>query len=121
MSKNHGIKEGTIPFTVDGKTYQTWYKIFGDLQNWTSLPLVVLHGGPGASHDYLISISDISSSRPVIFYDQIGNGRSSHIHDKGTSFWTIELFIDELVNLLEHFNIQEEFDPPVMHGAVCSA
>ena len=104
------IKEGTIPFSVEGNTYQTWYKVFGDLNNRVSPPLVVLHGGPGLSHDYLIPIGDISSSRPVIFYDQIGNGRSSHIHDKEKSFWRIDLFIDELVNLLEHFNIKEEFD-----------
>jgi len=110
MSGDHNIEEGTIQFIVEGNTYQTWYKVFGDLRNGASPPLVVLHGGPGLSHDYLLPISDISSLRPVIFYDQIGNARSSHVHDKEKSFWTIDLFIDELVNLLEYFNIQEEFD-----------
>lgn len=112
MSATHIVEEGEIPFIVESNTYQTWYKVFGNLRNRTFPPLIVLHGGPGLSHDYLLPISDIaqSSSRPVIFYDQIGNARSSHIHDKEKTFWTIDLFIDELVNLLKYFNIQEEFD-----------
>jgi len=36
--------EGTVPFTVDGETHQTWYRICGDLAS-TSVPLVVIHGG----------------------------------------------------------------------------
>ncbi|KAF8172898.1 proline iminopeptidase [Pholiota molesta] len=106
-------QEGTIPFSVGGNIYATWYRVFGDLKNRTSPPLIVLHGGPGLSHDYLLPISDISPSRPVIFYDQLGNARSTHVHDKVNlkAFWTIELFLDELGNLLRHFGIlQAEFD-----------
>lgn len=102
--------EGTIPFIIEDKTYSTWYRVFGDIKNRTHPPLVILHGGPGLSHDYLLPISDIASSRPVIFYDQLGNARSTHIHDKEKSFWTIDLFIDELINVLQYFNIQDEFD-----------
>lgn len=40
--------EGTIPFTVDGETHQTWYRIFGDLASSKSVPLVVIHGGKSA-------------------------------------------------------------------------
>ncbi|PPQ94169.1 hypothetical protein CVT25_003754 [Psilocybe cyanescens] len=109
MSWN-ATKEGTIPFSVDGKTYATWYRVFGDIKNRTVPPLVVLHGGPGLSHDYLLPISDISSSRPVIFYDQLGNAKSTHIHDKEKAFWTIDLFIDELINVLRNFHIEDEFD-----------
>ena len=36
--------EGTVPFTVDGETHQTWYTICGDL-TLKSVPLVVIHGG----------------------------------------------------------------------------
>ncbi|KAF4615760.1 hypothetical protein D9613_012367 [Agrocybe pediades] len=103
-------EQGEIPFTVDGTVYSTWYTVFGDLKHRKNPPLVVLHGGPGLSHDYLLPLSDLSSSRPVIFYDQLGNARSTHVHDKPQQFWTIDLFIDELVNLLRHFNIEDEFD-----------
>jgi len=43
-------------------------------------PLVVLHGGPGAHHDYLLpqllSLASLGGGRELIFYDQRGGGRS---------------------------------------------
>jgi proline iminopeptidase len=39
--------------------------------------LLVLHGGPGASHDYLLpQMLELSKSHELIFYDQRGGGRS---------------------------------------------
>ncbi|KAJ7473723.1 proline iminopeptidase [Mycena galericulata] len=99
-------REGTIPFTVDGETHQTWYKIFGsELLNTGVAPLIGLHGGPGMAHDYLIPLADLSATRSVILYDQLGNARSTHLQHKPQSFWTIDLFIDELLNLVAHFGI----------------
>lgn len=46
--------EGTIPFEVGGETYRTAYKFFGDLKTPTKRPIVLLHGGPGMSHHYLL-------------------------------------------------------------------
>jgi len=41
-------------------------------------PVVVLHGGPGASHDYLRPGFDrLASDRQLVFYDQRGGGRST--------------------------------------------
>ena len=70
-------KEGTIPFAFGDDTYQTWYKIYGELGS--RRPLVVVHGGPGISHDYLVPHSDlnVNASIPIILYDQIGNARST--------------------------------------------
>jgi len=106
------VTEGTVTFKEEGETHQTWYKVVGDLTTRSRTPLVVLHGGPGVSHDSLIPLSDLSESAniPVIFYDQVGNGRSTHLRDKPASFWTIHLFIDELVNLLTYFEIDDDFD-----------
>ncbi|KAK0215932.1 proline iminopeptidase [Armillaria nabsnona] len=88
------------------------YKVVGNLDSRTRTPLVVGHGGPGLSHDYLLPLSDLATkfSIPVVFYDQIGNSRSTHLPSQPPSFWTINLFIDELVNLLEHLHIQDSFD-----------
>ena len=90
------FREGTINFTYDGETYQTYYKLFGDLIGRTRDPIVVLHGGPGLVHDYLFPFANLATQHnfPVILYDQIGNGRSSHIKGKDPAFWTIDLFID---------------------------
>jgi len=71
---------------------------------------VTAHGGPGGTHDYLLTMADISrSGRPVIHYDQLGNGRSTHLRDKGADFWTVDLFLDELENLLEQLGISDNY------------
>ncbi|EMD39056.1 hypothetical protein CERSUDRAFT_46884 [Gelatoporia subvermispora B] len=105
------VTEGTIPFVYGDEILQTYYKTFGDLANRTRTPLVCLHGGPGLSHDYLIPLQDLARKGvPVILYDQIGNARSTHLQHKSPEFWTIDLFIDELINLLNHFGIGDSFD-----------
>ncbi|KAI0833601.1 proline-specific peptidase [Trametes gibbosa] len=104
------MTDGLLNFPYQGEVHQTYYKVFGDLENRTRSPVVVLHGGPGISHDYLLPLADLTNqSYPVILYDQIGNARSTHLLDKPPTFWTIELFISELENLLEHFGIQDEY------------
>jgi len=89
--------------------YQTWYRITGSL-NSTKLPLVVAHGGPGCTHDYVDSFKDIAETgRPVIHYDQIGNGKSTHLRNKGADFWTVEFFLGELDALLAHLGIANRY------------
>jgi pimeloyl-ACP methyl ester carboxylesterase len=45
-------------------------------------------------------------------YDQVGCGRSTHLPEKfgDGSFWTIDLFLSELENLLSHLGIQDDYD-----------
>jgi L-proline amide hydrolase len=103
------VREGTAPFHIDGDTAQTWYRVTGDLRpadGDAPAPLVVLHGGPGAAHDYLLSLTDLATDgRAVIHYDQLGNGRSSHYPDRGADFWTVDLFVRELHNLVDQLGI----------------
>jgi len=84
--------EGTIPYAGG----ETWYRIVGDEEAPGKLPLLCLHGGPGALHDYLEPLGDLAAtSRRVVFYDQIGCGRS-WTQDKPVDFWTVELFVAEV-------------------------
>ena len=100
-------REGTVPFGPDGE-WRTWYRVTGDLSSGT--PLVVLHGGPGCTHDYVLTIADVAATgRGVVHYDQIGNGRSTHLPDRGASFWTVDLFLDELDNLLSQLGIADGY------------
>ena len=112
------IQEGEAPFTVDGETFSTYYKLVGDLSASTQPPLVVLHGGPGVSHDYLLPLADLTRPSPpspesttptpaipVLFYDQLGTARSTHLPSKPPSFWSIALFVAELESLLAHLGI----------------
>ena len=97
--------EGTAPFG----DHQTWYRVTGDLKSGQT-PLVVLHGGPGCTHDYVEAFAEIASTgRAVVLYDQIGNGRSTHLPQKGADFWTVELFLAELDNLLAHLGISDRY------------
>lgn len=66
--------EAYLPF----RDYRTWYRVTGSLESG-KLPLVVAHGGPGCTHDYVDSFKDIATldGRPVIHYDQLGNGNST--------------------------------------------
>ncbi len=49
MTNTFPTTEGFIPF----RGYQVWYRIVGGDEEPGKLPLLVLHGGPGACHDYL--------------------------------------------------------------------
>lgn len=102
-------EEGFAQFTVQGELYSTWFKVVGSLSS-PRRPLVVVHGGPGISHDYMIPLVDLASFQPpipVVLYDQTGSARSTHpdLLEKDSSFWTIELFVAELEKLLAHLSI----------------
>jgi proline-specific peptidase len=85
------VTEGRIPFGGG----ETWYRIVGDGEEPGKLPLLCLHGGPGALHDYLEPLGDLAETgRRVIFYDQIGCGKSWI--EKPEDFWTTELFVEEV-------------------------
>jgi L-proline amide hydrolase len=94
-------KRGTVPFGP----YATWYRVTGDLSSERPA-LVVVHGGPGSTHDYLRTLTALAEhTGPVVLYDQLGNGGSTHLPDKGPDFWTPDLFADELANLLGRLGI----------------
>jgi L-proline amide hydrolase len=102
------VNEGKVPFQVNGDVAETWYRVDGDLRPddpGAPAPLVTLHGGPGATHDYLLPLTDLAGGRAVVFYDQIGNGRSTHYPERGADFWTVELFVRELHNLVDGLGI----------------
>lgn len=99
-------KEDYLPF----RTYRTWFRITGSLDS-DRLPLVVAHGGPGCTHDYVDAFKEIAAldGRAVIHYDQLGNGNSTRMPDKGPDFWTPALFLEELDALLTHLGIQHRY------------
>ncbi|KAJ7733258.1 proline-specific peptidase [Mycena maculata] len=104
------ITEGKIPFPVGSETFETYYKVVGDVGSCAHGALIVLHGGPGISHDYLIPLTDLAPSTAVIFYDQLGSGQSTRLRTKEISFWVIDLFIAELENVLAFFKVAERFN-----------
>ena len=79
-----------------------WYRVVG---SGPGTPLVVLHGGPGAPSYYMASLERLSKDRPVIFYDQLGAGRSDRPTD--TTLWQIPRFMAELDSLRAHLGLRK--------------
>lgn len=107
---------GHIAFTPPGTNLQcqTHYSIYGTLNNDNSNnakpPLVCIHGGPGATSVYMrpFSLLNLDYGFPVIIYDQLGCGQSTRLRDKrgDADFWTLDLFVAELRNLLVGLGIE---------------
>ncbi|MHC1710338.1 MAG: proline iminopeptidase-family hydrolase [Methanomassiliicoccales archaeon] len=86
------MKEGMLK--VEGG--RIWFRVTGD----GGIPLIVLHGGPGATHDYLDNLEALSNERTVVLYDQLGSGRSERPADRG--LWRAGRFVEELDALIRH-------------------
>ncbi|MDT5398236.1 MAG: L-proline amide hydrolase [Mycobacterium sp.] len=76
---------------VAGPHGSLYYRIVGDAD---AVPLLVIHGGPGMPHDYLRDLDGLADARPVVYYDQLGCGRSDRPDDEG--LWTVEAFADSI-------------------------
>jgi proline iminopeptidase len=102
---SHGTKggasaqEGYINVT-GGKV---WYRAAGIDKK--GIPLLIIHGGPGAPHDYLEPLEALSDQRPVIFYDQLGCGNSDIADDP--SLWTMERLTEELGQVREALGLEK--------------
>ena len=91
MTELSSVHEGLIPF----HGYQTWYRVVGEREEPGKLPLLALHGGPGATHDYLEPLEALAATgRRVIVYDQLGCGRSAT--PSNPALWTVDLYVEEV-------------------------
>ena len=71
----------------DGKV---WYQSVGHGE-----PLLLLHGGPGATSTYLEALMGLADEGyQVVRYDQLGSGQSDQPDDP--SLWTVDHFVREL-------------------------
>lgn len=77
--------------------YSVWCRVVGggpDDPGRHETPLLVLHGGPGCGYDYLEPLEALAAERPVVFYDQLGSGRSDRPDDPAR--WVISRFVAEI-------------------------
>ena len=95
--------EGTIPF----RGYRTWYRVVGEIPAPDGKqPLLLLHGGPGVPHDYLEDLAALAEGgRPVLFYDQLGCGKSDHPDD--SALWVMETFVEEVATVREALGLDQ--------------
>jgi proline iminopeptidase len=92
------VEEGILP--VNG--YRLYWKGVG-----TAGPkgtVLALHGGPGATHDYLLSLNDLAEKGyRIVYYDQIGCGRSDLA--RRTTEYTVERDVDDLEALRKRLGL----------------
>ena len=98
------IEEG---FVESEDNVLIYYKAFGEGD-----PLVIVHGGPGASHDYFLPyLIPLAKTNRLIFIDERGSGRSTKLDDP--SGYTVNTMVEDLeavrvgldlgkINLLGH-------------------
>lgn len=92
---------------VDANGVMIYYEEFGE-----GKPLMILHGGPGASHDYFLPyLLPLARHNRIIFIDERGSGRSGILDD--ASQYTVENMVEDVeavrtalglgkINLLGH-------------------
>ena len=93
------IEEGFMPF----KGYKTYYRVVGEHTPGKS-PLLLLHGGPGSTHNYFeVLDSLVATGRQIISYDQLGCGQS-YVADR-PDLWNQEVWTEELIALRKHLGL----------------
>jgi proline iminopeptidase len=82
---------GAKMIQVDGK-YNVWTKKIGD----GKIKVLLLHGGPGFTHDYFECFEDFLPKEGIEFYyyDQLGSGNSDIPTD--TALWNLPRFVEEV-------------------------
>jgi proline iminopeptidase len=102
-----GVKEMSYEAVEEGYIQVTggrvWYRMVG--ADKPGIPLLVIHGGPGGTHDYMEPLTALSDERPVVFYDQLGSGNSDIPQDK--LLWTVERFVHELADVRKTLDLKK--------------
>jgi proline iminopeptidase len=82
-----------IPVSTPVGTFKVWVKRIG---NNPALRVLVLHGGPGATHEYLEVCDSFLPGAGIeyYYYDQLGSGFSDQPDDP--SLWELQRFVDEV-------------------------
>jgi proline iminopeptidase len=81
-----------------------WYHVAGD---GPAIPLLLVHGGPGGRSCYMAALQWLGSERRVIFYDQLGTGRSEW--PKDTTLWQLPRFVAEIDSIRQALQLREVY------------
>jgi proline iminopeptidase len=97
----------TIPRTegyVNVLGHKLYYVAFGDPGSQDKI--LCLHGGPGSPHNYMLSLADLAKSGYyVIFYDQLGVGKSEL--PKNLTLYTVEHYVEEVEEFRKQMKLEK--------------
>ena len=92
-------------------TYHVWVKRIG---NNPRLRVLLLHGGPGSTHEYLEACDSFLPAAGIeyYYYDQLGSGFSDQPEDP--SLWELDRFVDEVEQVRQALHLDR--DDFVLYG-----
>lgn len=98
-------EEKYIEIEANGGKYKVWTQRNGD--NPTKR-LLLLHGGPGNTHEYFRSFEEYFPGENIefIYYDQLGSGKSDNPAD--TTFWNIPRFVAEVEQVRQALKLDQD-------------
>ncbi len=98
-----GIRK--IPVTTPKGTFDVWTKRTG---NNPTTKLLLLHGGPGATHEYFLGFDSWLPGAGIeyYYYDQLGSGHSDRPDDP--SLWEIDRFVDEVEQVRQALGLERD-------------
>src|SRR5512140_3346345 len=84
---------------VEANHVMIYYKAMGHGD-----PLMIVHGGPGASHDYFLPyLLPLARTNRLIFIDERGSGRSEKLEDP--SGYTVENMVEDVEEVRTALNL----------------
>jgi proline iminopeptidase len=84
---------------VDAKGVLIYYQIIGH-----GAPLMIVHGGPGVAHDYLMPyLLPLARSNQLIFIDERGSGRSEKLEDPAQ--YTVENMVEDVESVRQALHL----------------
>jgi len=94
-----------IPVRTLKGTYQVWVKRIG---NNPRLRVLLLHGGPGSTHEYLEACDSFLPAAGVeyYYYDQLGSGFSDQPDEP--SLWELDRFVDEVEQVRQALGLDRD-------------
>lgn len=94
-----------IPIETPKGKFKVWTKRFG---NSPRMKLLLLHGGPGATHEYFECFESFLPQEGIefIYYDQLGSAYSDQPKDK--DLWTLDRFVDELEQVRKALGLNKD-------------
>lgn len=97
-----GVK--MIPITTPKGTFHVWTKRVG---NNPKLAVLLLHGGPGETHEYLEVFDSFLPAAGIeyIYYDQLGSAYSDQ--PKDDSLWTVDRYVDEVEQVRQALHLDK--------------
>jgi proline iminopeptidase len=94
-----------IPVNTPAGQFRVWVKRVG---NHPDLRLLLLHGGPGATHEYLEACDSYLPAAGIeyYYYDQLGSGFSDQPDQP--SLWDLDRFVDEVEQVRQALGLDRD-------------